>query len=347
VKRSFHDSNAAFDYPEAVADIEMVRIGILGAARIVPAALIEPARAVPEARVVAIAARDFARARAFASRHGIPRAHETYQAVLDDSEIDAIYNPLPNSLHCEWAIRALKAGKHVLCEKPLANNAGEAQRMAAAAEDAGRMLVEAFHYRYHPLALRMKEIVDSGELGEVRHLEAHFCVPLIRLRDIRYRYELGGGATMDLGCYCINLIRYLAGAEPEVTHARARLAAPQIDRFMEADFRFPNGGTGRIVCSMLSLALLRAQATVRGTKAELRVRGPFQPHRFHRLAVRSGNSVRVEHCSRESTYAYQLRAFVAAVRGKPELCIGLADAIANMRVIDAVYQKAGLKPRGY
>ena len=218
--------------------------------------------------------------------------------------------------------------------------------MAAAAEESGRVLVEAFHYRYHPLALRMKEIVDSGELGEVRHLEAHFCVPLINPRDIRYRYELGGGATMDLGCYCINLIRYLAGAEPEVTHAHARLASAQIDRFMEADFRFPNGSTGRMVCSMFSLAFLRVGAIVRGTKAELRVSGPYQPHRYHRLEVRSGNSVRVEHCSRESTYTYQLRAFVAAVRGKPELCIGLADAIGNMRVIDAVYEKAGLKPRG-
>jgi predicted dehydrogenase len=198
-----------------VANVETVRIGILGAARIAPGALIQPARAVPEALVVTIAARHFPRARAFATRHGIPRVHETYQAVLDDSEVDAIYNPLPNSLHGEWTIRALRAGKHVLCEKPLASNAEEAQRMAAAAEDSGRVLVEAFHYRYHPLALRMKGIVDSGELGEVCHLEAHFCVPLINPRDIRYRYELAGGATMDLGCYCINLIRYLAVLNPK------------------------------------------------------------------------------------------------------------------------------------
>ena len=199
-----------------MSDTTPIRIGILGAASIAPMALIRPARRVPDAVVAAVAARDEARAARFADKHGIARVHPSYAALLADPEPDAIYNPLPNSLHCEWTLRALEAGKHVLCEKPLASNAEEAERMAKAATNAGRVLVEAFHWRYHPLADRMREIVTSGELGPIRHVEASFCVPMIRRGDIRYRWDLGGGATMDLGCYAINMVRTLAGAEPEV-----------------------------------------------------------------------------------------------------------------------------------
>jgi len=218
--------------------------------------------------------------------------------------------------------------------------------MAAAAAESGRILIEAFHYRYHPLALRMKEIVDGGELGTIRRLEAHFCVPLPLPRDIRYRFELGGGATMDLGCYAVNVIRYLAGAEPEVTKARARLASAQVDRFMSAEFRFPDGRTGRVVCSLFSLILLRSRVLVRGDQGLLSVRGPFVPHLFHRLDVRAGQTNRRERFPGETTYTHQLRAFVKTVRGQATMATDAADATANMRVIDAIYDKAGLKRRG-
>ena len=325
----------------------MIRIGILGAGRIGPAALVRPARLLGgEVRVEAVAARDAARAGAFARRHGIPRSMGSYQELVEDKGIDAVYNALPNSLHAEWSIRALQAGKHVLCEKPMACNASEAQRMADAADRAGRLLVEGFHYRYHPLVLRMKEIVAGGELGELRHVEAHFCVPLWNFSDIRYRYELGGGATMDLGCYCINLIRFLAGAEPEAAGARALAASPQIDRFMEADFRFPSGATARMTCSLWSRVLLRTRALARGTKGELRIWLPFQPHFFHRLVVRGQGGRRVERFSREPSYVWQLRSFAAAARGLAPVVTTAADAVGNLRVMDAVYTKAGLKPRG-
>ena len=173
-----------------MSDDVRLRIGVLGAARIAPMALMRPARAVPQAWVVAVAARNPARARAFAQRHGILRVHESYDALVQDPEIEAVYIPLPNSLHAEWSIRALRAGKHVLCEKPLASNAEEARQMSAVAAESGRVLAEAFHYRYHPLAMRMKEIVDGGELGKIRHLEAHFCVPLLLPGNIRYRFDL-------------------------------------------------------------------------------------------------------------------------------------------------------------
>ena len=325
----------------------MIRIGILGAGRIGPAAMVRPARQLGgEVRVEAVAARDAARAGDYARRFGIARASGSYRELVEDAGIDAIYNALPNSLHAEWSIRALQAGKHVLCEKPMACNAPEAQRMAEAAAGAGRVLAEGFHYRCHPLVARMKEIVAGGELGGLRHIEAHFCAPLWNFSDIRYRYELGGGATMDLGCYCINLLRFLAGAEPEVTGARALPALPRIDRYMEADFRFPAGATARMTCSLWSRVLLRTWALARGTKGELRVWLPFQPHIFHRLKVRVAGATRVERFSREPSYLWQLRSFAAAVRGQGRLVNTAADAVANMRVIDAVYEKAGMQPRG-
>ncbi|HTD50007.1 MAG TPA: Gfo/Idh/MocA family oxidoreductase, partial [Acidimicrobiia bacterium] len=148
-----------------------LRIGILGAARIAPSAVIKPARNVDEAAIHAVAARDRTRAQSFASKHGIPKVHDTYAALVADPDLDAIYNPLPNGLHAEWTIAALEAGKHVLCEKPFTANAKEAEDVAAVASRTGLVLMEAFHYRYHPLAQRVLDIVGSGVLGQVRHVE--------------------------------------------------------------------------------------------------------------------------------------------------------------------------------
>ena len=323
-----------------------LRMGTLGVARITTNALIHPARLVADVQVAAIAARDATRARAFAARHAIPQVHRNYDELLADPTIDAIYNPLPNSLHAEWTIRALRAGKHVLCEKPFANNAAEAEAMAQAASESGRLLMEAFHYRYHPQAARLKTIVDSGEIGAVQHLEAHFCTPSVRPGNIRMRYDLGGGATMDLGCYTIHLIRYLAGAEPSVTRAEARLLAPQVDRWMEAELAFADGRTARMTCSLLSTHLLRLSARVIGSEGELHVWNPILPQLWHRITVQTRHGKRSERVPGESTYTHQLRAFVAALRDGASIPTGAADAIANMRVIDAIYDQAGLKRRG-
>jgi predicted dehydrogenase len=310
-------------------------------------ALLRPARRVPEVQVAALAARDPGRARAFAAKHGIPRVHEGYAALLADPELDAIYNPLPNGLHCEWTLRALEAGKHVLCEKPLASNADEAAQMVEAAARAGRVLMEAFHWRFHPLAARMRAILDSGEIGRVLRVETAMCVPFAIPGDIRFRLDLAGGATMDTGCYAIHVLRFLAGQEPaEVTAARARLSSPGVDRWMQAELRFPDGATGRITCSLFSSSLLRIGARVVGERGELRVTNPVAPHLWHRLAVRTAAGRRAEKVTGESTYTHQLRAFAAAVRDGAPVPTGGADAIANMRVIDAVYAKAGLPRRG-
>jgi predicted dehydrogenase len=332
--------------PPQPPDTSPLRIGILGAAKIAPNAIISPARRIPGASVLAIAARDPHKAQHFAQRHQIPRVHATYADLLADPEIEAIYNPLPNSHHAEWSIRALKAGKHVLCEKPIAANAKEAMSMAAVAERTGLVLMEAFHYRYHPLMTRVLAILHSGEIGQIRHIETSMCTPTARWWDIRWRYDLAGGALMDLGCYTIHLLRTLAGSEPTVTNARAWLRGPDVDRAVKADFTFANGATGHIHCSMWSFTLLKLGAKVVGDKGELTIFNPYLPQLYHRITTRTTAGTRHETVEKTPTYDHQLTAFIRAVRTRTPFPTGMADAIANMRVIDAIYQAAGLNLRG-
>ena len=326
--------------------MDTVRIGILGAARIAPAAVIKPARNVREATVGAVAARSRDRADAFASKHDIPKVRDTYEALVADPELDAIYNPLPNGLHAEWTIAALEAGKHVLCEKPFTANTKEAEDVAAVATRTGLVVMEAFHYRYHPLAHRMREIVETGELGPVRRVETALCFPLPRFSDIRYQYDLAGGATMDVGTYTVHMARLLGLEEPEVVSAEAKLRTPDIDRAMRAHLKFPGGHTGRITCSMWSKWVLQTYARVIGERGEMHVINPTSPQMWHRMRVTSGGSTRHEKFPRKPTYEYQLEAFCAAVlRGEPTLTPP-SDSIANMRVLDAIYVAAGMTPRG-
>ncbi len=321
-----------------------LRLGVLGAARIAPMALLAPARRVPEAVVLAVAARDAPRASAFAARHRIPRVHATYDALLADPEVEAIYNPLPNSLHAPWTIRALEAGKHVLCEKPLSATVAEAEAMAAAAARSGRILMEAFHYRYHALFGRMRAVLRAGELGTVRHLEARLCIPLLRRNDIRWRADLGGGALMDTGCYTVHLLRHLAEAEPGVVSAQAAWTRGGVDRWLTADLRFPGDRSGRLTCALLSCVPLRISARVTGSAGTLRVLNPIAPQFFHRLRIETPAGRRVERVAGAASYDEQLRAFVGAVRRGEPVPTDPPDSIANMRVIESIYAAVG-RPR--
>ena len=322
-----------------------VRIGILGAARISPLALINPARKTDEVVVAAVAARDVSRARAFAAKHGITRVHGSYEALLADPDLDAVYNPLPNGLHGRWTRAALAAGKHVLCEKPFTANAAEAREIAELAAKSGRVVMEAFHYRYHPLTLRVEQVIASGELGKLERVDVAFCYPLPKFSDIRYDYSLAGGALMDAGCYAVHMVRTFGGSTPEVVSAQAKLRDPQVDRAMTAELRFAGGHTGRIRCAMWSADPLRVSAKVVGDRGELRVLNPVMPQVFHRLSIRSAGGKRVERFPRRASYEYQLDAFAAAVlRGEPVKTTP-EDAIENMAVIDAIYRAAGLPIR--
>ena len=322
-----------------------MQIGVLGAARIAPPALIKPAQENSDVVVAAVAARDVSRAQAFAAKHGIARVHDSYEALLADPDLDAVYNPLPNGLHGKWTRAALAAGKHVLCEKPFTANAAEAREIAEVAAQSDRVVMEAFHYRYHPLALRIEEIIASGELGKLQRVEASLCFPLPKFSDIRYNYALAGGATMDAGCYAIHMVRTFGGSTPEVVSAQPKLRDPEIDRAMTAEVRFAEGHTGRIRCSMWSSRLLDISAHVVGDQGELRALNPVLPQMFHRLSVRSAAGKRVERFPRRASYAYQLDAFAGAVlRGEPVKTTP-EDAIVNMTVIDAIYRAAGMPLR--
>jgi predicted dehydrogenase len=323
-----------------------LRFGVLGAAKIAPRALIQPAKEGPEATVDVVAARDRDRAAAFAAEHGIARVARDYAAVIADPEIDAIYNPLPMNLHAHWTIEALRAGKDVLCEKPFAANAAEAERMVAVAAETGRLLVEAFHYRYHPLFLRVLEIVRSGQLGALRHMEGVFKVAIKDRSDLRHRYETAGGATMDLGCYPLHWMRQVAGSEPRVLQARAEQGARHVDLVMIADLAFPAGLTGHMITSMADHEPFNTYLRVEGENGSLHVKNPLAPQHGHDLELTLDGTTTHEQVQGSATYRHQLVEFVAAVRTGKQLPTMGEDAINNMKLIDAVYRAAGLPVRG-
>jgi predicted dehydrogenase len=325
-----------------------VRIGVLGAARIAPNALIKPAHLVAGVEVAAIAARDRRRAEAFAARHGVPVVHDSYADLVADPSLDAVYVPLPNGLHAQWTLAALREGKHVLCEKPFTSNAAQAREVAAAAEGTGLVVMEAFHYRYHPLARRMIEIVRGGELGRIQRVETAMCFPLPLFSDIRYDFGLAGGALMDAGCYAVHALRMLAPEQVEVTSARALTMRRdrRIDRAMTAQFSIADGqGTGEIRASMWSSTLLRMRARAVGERGTLTVTNFTSPQLLARFTVTVDGQRRREKFGGEATYVHQLRAFAAAVAGEPANLTPPADSVATMSLIDSIYKAAGLVPR--
>ena len=324
-----------------------MRIGVLGAARITPTALIKPARIVDGVEVAAVAARDRSRAEAFAARWGVPTVHDSYADLLADPSLDAVYVPLPNGLHAQWTQAAVEAGKHVLCEKPFTANAAQARQVAAAAEATGLVVMEAFHYRYHPVARRMAELAHGGDLGRIQRVETAMCFPLPAFSDIRYNFGLAGGALMDAGCYAVHCLRLLATGEPTVTTAKALTSKRdgRIDRAMTAQFSLPGGGTGRIHASMWSATLLRIQAKVIGDRGTMTVINPFAPQLWSRFTVEIDGRRRRERFDSEATYVHQLRAFAAAVRGEPTNLTPPSDSIATMSLIDDIYAAAALPLR--
>jgi predicted dehydrogenase len=336
-------------------DVDVLRIGVLSTARISATALLAAAASVPEVTVAAVAARDLSRAEAYAERHGIPVAYGSYEALLADSDLDAVYNPLPNSLHGPWTLRAIGAGKHVLCEKPLASNAAEAEQVAEAAQAAGLVVMEAMHYRYHPLIRRLREL--TGELGPVRHIQCWTSFVIENERDIRYDYDLGGGALMDGGCYAIDCLRLLGPGEPEVTAALADpyqavpgrgpdRAGAVADRAMAVRLAFPDDATAWFESAFTLDGEFRADVHVSGQHGHVWLQDFIRPHWGHLVAVRDGSVVADERGGGDTSYTGQLRAFVAAVAGAGDVPTSAAHAVTTMRLIDDAYRAAGLLPRG-
>lgn len=324
----------------------MIRFGILGAARIAPRALIYPCVDEPRAEVRAVAARSPQRAAEFARQHGIPLVLESYDALIDHPEIDAVYIALPISAHCDWTLRALAAGKHVLCEKSFASNAAEAEVMASAARAAGAVAMDAFHYRYHPLFLRAREIVASGRIGAILDIAAVFRTPIANPDDIRLDYSCGGGVTMDIGCYPISWARHISGDEPRVVDARAETGPPDVDVVLSATLAFAGGAQARITGDMRPDCAFDASLTVIGSDGRLHLENPLLPQTGHALELDAGGESTRQVFDRRASFGYQLDAFLDAVEhGTPPLT-DADDALLQMRVVDACYRAAGLPLRG-
>ena len=330
------------------AATEPLRLGILGAARITELAVVRPAQ-ITGAKLVAVAARDRSRAVAFAEAHGVERVHGTYLDVIDDPEVEVVYNPLANSLHGPWNLAALGAGKHVFTEKPSASNAAEAETVAAAVCRSGRQFFEGFHYLWHPLVARLHAILASGELGQLRHIETVMDMPAPAPADPRWSLELSGGALMDLGCYSLHTMRLLApfaGGEPALVSATGgeRRGDPGVDEWLTAKLEFPSGVTGTASCNMSSNHHEMSHRLV-GTQGEAVIMDFVNPHNDDRLVVTTAAGTRTEHLGRRSSYTYQLEALTTAIRTGTPAHTDAADAVLTMRLIDQCYQAVGLNPR--
>ena len=328
--------------------MEPLRIGILGAARISGRAIVEPAK-LTGARLVAVAARDAGRAEAFAAEHGVERVHASYQQLLDDPEIEAIYNPLANGLHGPWNLRALAAGKHVLTEKPSAANATEARQVRDAVHSSGLVFMEAFHYAYHPVMRRLQELIAKGELGDLQHVEATMVMPPPPEDDPRWSLSLAGGAVMDVGCYALHAQRMFAqyaGGAPRLLGARAgeRKRTPGVDEWLNADLEFPSGATGAVRTSMAAEDVEFSLKVV-GSRGEAFAPFFVLPQNDDRVIVTTKEDTWVEHLGTRTSYTYQLEAFASAVRNGAPLLTDADDALATMELIDACYVAAGMEPR--
>jgi D-xylose 1-dehydrogenase (NADP+, D-xylono-1,5-lactone-forming) len=299
--------------------------------------LLEGVRGTDEATVVAVASRDRSRAEAFAREHGIERALGSYEELLEDPEVEAIYNPLPNSLHVPWAVRALDAGKHVLCEKPLTRRPAEVEEAFAAAERAGRLLMEAFMWRHHPQTRRLRELLDEGVIGRLRLIRASFSFPLRDPEDIRLAGELDGGALMDVGCYCLSGSRFVAGAEPERVSAEQVIGGKGVDIALSATLRFPDDVLAQFDCG-LSVGH-RHELEAIGEDGSLYLADPWHG-RSPGIRLTRGEEVEAIAIADANPYHHQLEKFARAVRGEEPPRLGHEDALAQARAIEALYTAA-------
>ncbi|MBX7456452.1 Gfo/Idh/MocA family oxidoreductase [Mycolicibacterium sp. 3033] len=318
-----------------------LRIGVLGASRIAENAIVGPARELGH-RLVAVAARDPLRARVFAEQFGVERVLHSYQDVIDDPDVDVIYNPLANSLHAPWNLAAVEAGKPVLTEKPFARDRAEAARVAAAAEAAGVTVMEGFHYLFHPVMRRALELAGDGTLGELARIEVAMGMPEPAPDDPRWSLELAGGALMDLGCYALHIMRRFG--TPRVVSATAVQRTPGVDERFDAEFVFDSGATALTRNSMVDDEYSFTLRLI-GSHAAVLVHDFINPRRDDRLTITTAHGDTVEHLGTRASYTYQLQAFAAHVERGDALPVDLADAVANMALIDDTYRAAGMAPR--
>ena len=312
-----------------------LRLGILSTAHINEKLLAGAALSV-EVDVVAVGSRELGRARAFADRHGIPAAYGSYDELLADAAVEAIYNPLPNTLHCEWSIRALEAGKHVLCEKPLSSSLAEVEGAFDVAERTGLLLAEAFMYRHHPQIARLRELVAAGAIGELRLVRATFSYGLFDEANIRLRTDVDGGALMDVGCYCISGARVVAG-EPISVSGRAFTGPTGTDWVFTGSLQFPGDVIAIFDCG--TCLADRDELEVVGTRGSLFLDDPWHGIDAVIELRREGGVERIE-VGPANAYQLELEDLARAVRTGGTPLIGRADAVCQARVIEALRRSA-------
>lgn len=322
-----------------------LRIGIMGTAKIARS-FTQGVSTSQQVSIAAVASRDPAKAQAFAGAFGIPKSFGTYDALLADADIDAIYNPLPNGLHAAWSIRALRAGKHVLCEKPLSANAAEARAMFAAAREHGVHLREGFPYLSHPQTLKMRELLDAGLLGTLRLVQASFAFTLSDAGNARWDPALAGGALMDIGVYPVSLIRVIAGEMPLRVQAAARWHASGVDRALAATLEFSSGLLAQLTCSFEGS--LHRQALIVGSQGVIET--SFSNHTHAEtpgdLYLREGSGTRgprrAIHTDAANGFQAEAEAFAALIRGDPDAWNGATEreSVDIMTIIDALLDSA-------
>ena len=298
--------------------------------------LIPGAHASPKVDLVAVASRDAARAEAYAREWEISRAYGSYEALLADPEIEAVYISLPNTLHCEWSIRALEAGKHVLCEKPLSRHVAEVEAAFDAAERMGRLLSEAFMYRHNPQTLRLQQLVEEGAIGELRLVRSAFGYSLYDEANIRLQTELEGGALMDVGCYCVSGSRLIAG-EPDEVYAQAWFGPTGTDWVLTANIRFPGDVLAIFDCG--TALVDRDEPEAIGSAGSLFVDDPWHCDEPGIELRRDGGIERIE-LDFSDSYRLELENLSDAIRGEAPLLLGREDGVAQARALEALHESA-------
>jgi len=299
--------------------------------------VIPPARESPRVDLIAVASRDQSRAEEYARKWDIERAYGSYEALLEDADVEAVYISLPNTLHCEWSVRALEAGKHVLCEKPLSRHPEEVEAAFDVAERTGRILSEAFMYRHNPQTARLRALIDEGAIGDVRLIRSAFSYSLYDPGNIRLQADLEGGALMDVGCYCVSGSRFVAGGEPSSVHGQAWVGPTGTDWMFTGSMRFGDDVLAIFDCA--TALPERDELEVIGSEGTLFLDDPWHCNAPVIQVRRAGEVERIE-IGHENSYRLELENVSDAIDGKAELLLGRDDAVAQARALDALYRSA-------
>lgn len=316
-----------------------LRWGLLGTARI-NRALIDPIRSSKKSILSAVASRSQLKAEEYAHTWGIPRFYASYEALLSDPEIDVIYNSLPNGLHAEWSIKAIQMGKHVLCEKPITTSSKDLDAVINAARQTGMVITEAFMYRHHPQTNLVKQMVDSGEIGNLQLIRGSFCYNNTRSSDPRFDPSLGGGSLWDVGCYPIGYARYITGKEPIVVYGHQVTNSPGVDVLFAGQILFPGNVISQFECSFITPH--KALMEITGDKGRITIPDPYKPGIRAKYLLERDGVTKIIRIKGAQLYHGEVEDIESAILDGRPTRISLEDSRANIVTIEALYKSARL-----